>query len=233
MFETEVIAAFLSLCLLEIVLGIDNVLFIAIVAARLPKERRRTARIIGLSIGLLLRIALLFSITWLLTLNQPVMTVLELDLSWRDLIMIGGGGFLVIKAVHEIIRQVEEESGVPEARDTSFVSVILQIAIIDVVFSIDSVLTAVGIAEEIWVMIAAILVAIVVMIVAAESVAGFLERYPWMKMIGLALLVLVGVVLIADGFHHHVDRRYVYLAVVLAIVVSVVRLTLTKRRNRA
>ena len=233
MFETEVIAAFLSLCLLEIVLGIDNVLFIAIVAARLPKERRRTARIIGLSIGLLLRIALLFSIAWLLTLNQPVLTVVNLELSWRDLIMISGGLFLVVKAVHEIIRHVEAETGVPESDNSSFFGVILQIAIIDVVFSIDSVLTAVGIAEDIWVMVAAILVAILVMIIAAESVVGFLERYPWMKMIGLALLILVGVVLIADGFHHHFERIYVYLAVVLAIAVSAVRLLLTRLREKA
>ncbi len=227
----DILAAFLSLCLLEIVLGIDNVLFIAIVASRLPKERRRTARMIGLSVGLLLRIALLFSISWLISLNKPVLSILAHDFSWRDLILITGGVFLVLKACHEIIKQVDAEGGPAEQGGASFAGVIVQIAIIDVVFSIDSVLTAVGIADEIWVMVAAICVAILVMIIAAESVSAFLERYAWMKMIGLALLVLVGVVLIADGFNHHIDRTYIYLAVSLAIVVSVVRISVSRRKG--
>ena len=224
-------ASFLSLCVLEIVLGVDNVLFISVTASRLPESQRRNARIMGLIIGLFLRVALLFSISWITTLTKPVIEILNLKISWRDLILIAGGVFLVMKACSEVYKEMEIPKPFYKQGSARFKNVIIQIAIIDVVFSLDSVITAVGIAEHISVMVAAIIVAIIVMIIAAEAVSSFIEQHPSAKMLGLAFLVLVGVLLIADGFHQHLDRRFIYAAMLFAFIVETLNIV-RKRRSR-
>jgi len=228
--DPAIIASFLSLCLLEIVLGIDNVLFISVTASRLPVNQRRKARVIGLSLGVVLRILLLFSISWITTLTTPIFTISGIDISIRDLILIAGGAFLVMKACSAIYKEMEVSKPHYQAGGTLFVQVIVQIAIIDMVFSLDSVITAVGIADHLSVMVAAILVAVVVMVVASEGISAFIEKHPSAKMLGLAFLVLVGVLLIADGFHQHLDRSFIYIAMLFAVIVETLNIL---RRSRS
>ena len=228
--DPAIIASFLSLCLLEIVLGIDNVLFISVTASRLPVNQRRKARVIGLGLGVVLRILLLFSISWITTLTTPIFTIYGIDISMRDLILIAGGAFLVMKACSAIYKEMEVSKPHYQAGGTLFVQVIVQIAIIDMVFSLDSVITAVGIADHLSVMVAAILVAVVVMVVAAEGISAFIEKHPSAKMLGLAFLVLVGVLLIADGFHQHLDRSFIYIAMLFAVIVETLNIL---RRSRS
>jgi predicted tellurium resistance membrane protein TerC len=227
-------ASFLTLALLEIVLGIDNVIFISIVADRLPPERRRSARLIGLSGALVMRILLLFSITWLVTLTQPIFSVFGHGVSWRDIILLAGGLFLLWKASTEIFSEVE--GGHAGAGGTvvsaGFVSVIFQIMLLDLVFSLDSVITAVGIADDVRVMIAAVIVAIVVMMVAAEPIGRFVSNHPSTKMLALAFLVMVGMVLVADGFGQHIEKGFVYAAMVFALAVEALNLWRQKRHAR-
>jgi predicted tellurium resistance membrane protein TerC len=223
-------ASFLTLALLEIVLGIDNVIFISIVADRLPPERRRAARLIGLSGALIMRILLLFSITWLVTLTEPIFSILGFDFSWRDIILIAGGAFLLWKASTEIFAEVEGDHATKgEVVSAGFVSVILQIMVLDLVFSLDSVITAVGIADDVRVMIAAVVVAIVVMMVAAEPIGRFVSNHPSTKMLALAFLVMVGMVLVADGFGQHIPKGFVYAAMVFSLAVEALNLWRQKR----
>lgn len=232
--DPAVWASFLTLTILEIVLGVDNVIFISIAAARLPAEQRRRARVIGLTGALVLRILLLLSIAWIIGLSEPIMTVLGLDISWRDIILIAGGLFLLYKASTEIFHEVE--GGIHTAEETVvkavFASVIFQIMVLDLVFSLDSVITAVGIADHIEVMIAAVVVAIVVMMIAAAPIAKFVEDHPSTKMLALAFLVMVGMALVADGFHFHVERGFIYAAMVFAGAVEMLNLWRAARRKR-
>lgn len=232
--DPAVWASFLTLTVLEIVLGVDNVIFISIAAARLPAEQRRRARVIGLTGALVLRILLLLSIAWIIGLSEPIMTVLGLDISWRDIILIAGGLFLLYKASTEIFHEVE--GGIHTAEETVvkavFASVIFQIMLLDLVFSLDSVITAVGIADHIEVMIAAVVVAIVVMMIAAAPIAKFVEDHPSTKMLALAFLVMVGMALVADGFHFHVERGFIYAAMVFAGAVEMLNLWRAARRKR-
>lgn len=223
-------ASFLTLALLEIVLGIDNVIFISIVADRLPPERRRSARLIGLTGALVMRILLLFSITWLVTLTDPIFSVFGHGVSWRDIILIAGGLFLLWKASTEIFAEVEGDHGeTGKVVTAGFVSVIFQIMVLDLVFSLDSVITAVGIADDVRVMIAAVIVAIVVMMVAAEPIGRFVSNHPSTKMLALAFLVMVGMVLVADGFGQHIEKGFVYAAMVFALAVEALNLWRQKR----
>ncbi|WP_420397745.1 TerC family protein [Nioella sp.] len=232
--DPAVWASFLTLTILEIVLGVDNVIFISIAAARLPAEQRRRARVIGLTGALVLRILLLLSIAWIIGLSEPIMTVLGLDISWRDIILVAGGLFLLYKASTEIFHEVE--GGIHTAEETVvkavFASVIFQIMLLDLVFSLDSVITAVGIADHIEVMIAAVVVAIVVMMLAAAPIAKFVEDHPSTKMLALAFLVMVGMALVADGFHFHVERGFIYAAMVFAGAVETLNLWRAARRKR-
>ncbi|MFN0115708.1 MAG: TerC family protein [Paracoccaceae bacterium] len=232
-------ASFVTLTILEIVLGVDNVIFISIAAARLPPAQRRRARFIGLAGALILRVVLLFSITWIVTLSRPVVTVPlpggeGLGLSWRDIILLAGGLFLIWKASTEIFAEVEgEEHAQSAAARATMSAVIAQIMILDLVFSIDSVITAVGIADHVEVMIAAVIIAILVMMAAAEPIAEFVSAHPSTKMLALAFLMMVGMALLADGLHYHVERGFIYAAMVFAGAVEGLNLWRQKRRRAA
>ena len=232
--DPAVWAAFLTLTVLEIVLGIDNVIFISIAAARLPEEHRARARLIGLSGALLLRIVLLFFIATLVGLSEPFVTVFGWDVSWRDVILVLGGLFLIYKASTEIFDEVEGEITTDVGQSAVRVTlsaVIVQIMLLDLVFSIDSVITAVGIADHIEVMIAAMSVAIVVMMIAATPISNFVEAHPSTKMLALAFLLMVGMALVADGFQFHVERGFIYAAMLFGGGVEMLNLLRQKRRR--
>lgn len=224
--------SFLTLTVLEVVLGVDNVIFISIAAAKLPRDQRARARYLGLTGALVLRVALLFSITWIMSLSRPFLTVQGFALTWRDLILIAGGMFLIWKASTEIFVEVEG-GGASHAAPTkgTFWATILQIMILDLVFSLDSVITAVGIADHLEVMIAAVVIAILLMMIASEPIANFIEAHPSTKMLALAFLVMVGMALAADGLHHHIDRGFIYAAMIFAGGVEVLNLVRQKRRR--
>lgn len=224
--------SFLTLALLEIILGIDNIIFISIVSERLPENKRRPARLIGLGLALFMRIGLLFSITWVITLTTPLFTLFGEGFSWRDLILFAGGLFLLAKATVEIYHTVEgheAQPGVARAA-ASFGGIIGQIVLLDMVFSFDSILTAVGLTDEVAIMIAAVMVAIVVMMVAAEPVARFVERHLSVKMLALSFLVLIGMVLVADGLGFHIPKGYIYFSVGFSLSVQALVLIANRRR---
>jgi predicted tellurium resistance membrane protein TerC len=234
--DPHVWASFIALSAMEVVLGIDNVVFISLMITRLPPPQRLMARRIGLSLALVFRAGMLGGVAWFIHLTQPLFTLFGNAFSWRDLILIAGGLFLLVKATREIHRDIEgelDESGVARAADT-MLSGILQIAIIDIVFSVDSIITAVGMADYVGVMIAAVAVAILVMYFAAEPVAAFIERHPTTKMLALAFLLLIGAALIADGFEFHIPRGYIYFAMAFAAAVEAVNVVaLRKQRWKA
>lgn len=231
--DPAVWASFLTLTVLEIVLGIDNVIFLSIVSDRLPPDRRRAARLIGLTLALGMRILLLFSIVWLATLTAPVVTLFGLGISWRDVILLAGGLFLLYKAATEIFAEVEGDHGGGDGPATaSFAAVIAQIVVLDLVFSLDSVITAVGIAQDVEVMVAAVVVAVLIMMVAAGPIAAFVSAHPSTKMLALAFLFMVGMALVADGLHYHIERGFIYAAMVFAGAVEALNLWRQKRRAR-
>jgi len=221
---------FVTLSALEIVLGIDNIIFISILVSRLPPERRETARVTGLALAMFTRIGLLFSIVWLTRLTKPLFAVMGQEFSGRDIILLLGGLFLLAKSVTEIHGTLE---GTEEQRKTvvysNFTAIVVQIAIIDIVFSLDSVFTAVGLANQLPIMVAAIVLAILVMILVARSVSTFIERHPTIKILALAFLILVGVVLIADSFHFDVPKGYLYFAMAFSVGVEMVNIRLRRR----
>ena len=208
-------AALVTLTALEIVLGIDNVVFISIVVNKLPDQQRRRARAIGLFLALAFRVALLFSLTWLIHLRNPVITLWDTELSWNDIILIGGGLFLIAKATHEIHGEIEGEPGEaagPAAVKSAFLAVIAQIIVIDLVFSIDSIITAIGMAQDIEIMITAVILAVAVMYAASGQVAGFIVAHPTTKMLALAFLLLIGVSLVADGVGYHIELSLIHIS---------------------
>lgn len=226
----ELVVAFLSLSLLEIVLGIDNVIFISILAGKLPKEQQAKARFVGLALAMVTRILLLLSIAWMARLTTPVFAVLGHAFSGRDLILILGGVFLVWKSTHEIHHKLEgPETGhaAGKARAT-FSSIIIQIILLDIVFSLDSVITAVGMVNNVSVMIAAVVVAVIFMMVFAGPISGFVDRHPTVKMLALSFLLLIGVTLIADGFGQHISKGYIYFAMGFSIFVEVLNIRMRK-----
>lgn len=225
------LAALVSLAALEIVLGIDNVVFLSLITAKLKGEKARQARQLGLMMALVFRIALLFAIAWIIGLTQPVFSSTLPWLSWRDVILIGGGLFLIVKATQEMHSEIEGEGGRHEAAPAAtFYGIIGQIALIDVIFSLDSIITAVGMAQHIGVMIAAVVIAVAVMYFASEPVSRFIERHPTSKMLALSFLLLVGVALVADGFGHHIDRGYIYFAMGFAVAVEAFNIMVARRR---
>jgi predicted tellurium resistance membrane protein TerC len=228
-------AALVTLSVLEIVLGIDNVVFISVLVARLEPARQRRVRQVGLSLALAFRVALLFMLVWLAALTTPLVTVFGNSISWRDLILIGGGLFLIAKATHEMHREVEGADEAPQSSTTAgaaFSAVIAQIVLIDAVFSIDSIVTAIGMAQDIRIMVAAVLIAIVVMYAASAPIASFIAAHPTTKMLALAFLVLIGVALVADGFDFHVPRGYIYFAMAFAGAVEAINVAAKRRRQR-
>jgi predicted tellurium resistance membrane protein TerC len=234
LFTSENLIALLTLASLEIVLGIDNIVFISILVGKLPRERQASARRIGLLLAMGMRIALLLAISWVIGLTEPLFTLPVLDkaVSGRDLILLLGGLFLVGKATWEIHDKLEgAEHGQAAPRAASFGAILVQIVLLDIVFSLDSVITAVGLAKEIAIMIAAVVIAVLVMMVFASPISAFIERHPTMKMLALSFLLLIGVVLIADGFGQHVSKGYIYFAMAFSLFVEV--LNLRVRRHRA
>jgi predicted tellurium resistance membrane protein TerC len=229
-------AALVTLSALEIVLGIDNVVFISVLVARLDPARQRRARQIGLSLALIFRIAFLFALVWLAALTTPLVTVLGNSISWRDIILIGGGLFLIGKATHEMHAEIEgHDDRAPSAgpaAGAAFSAVIAQIVVIDLVFSIDSIVTAIGMAQDIRIMIVAVLIAVAVMYVASAPVSGFISAHPTTKVLALAFLVLIGVALVADGFDFHVPRGYIYFSMAFAAAVEAINITVKHRRSR-
>jgi predicted tellurium resistance membrane protein TerC len=233
--DPAVWASFLTLAVLEIVLGVDNVIFLSIISSRLPENQRARARFIGLLLALIMRVLLLLSIAWIIGLTEPFVTVAGFGLSWRDVILIGGGLFLIYKGANEIFQDVEghgSHHGAGAVVQASFAAVIAQIVVLDLVFSLDSVITAVGIADHVPVMVAAIVIAIIVMMVAANPIASFIENHPSTKMLALAFLVMVGMALVADGFHYHVERGFIYAAMVFAGAVEGLNLWKQDRLRR-
>ncbi len=233
--DPHVWASFLALSAMEIVLGIDNVVFISLLVSRLPAEKRKRARQIGLLLALVFRVIMLAGIAWVIHLTTPIFTVAGFAFSWRDLILIAGGLFLIVKGTREMHRDIEGEpgEGEPSPVADTMSSAIVQIAIIDLVFSVDSIITAVGMADHIEVMIAAVMVAIAVMYFASGPVADFIERHPTTKMLALAFLLLIGAALIADGMHFHIPRGYIYFAMAFAAAVEVVNVLALQSRRRA
>lgn len=229
--DPAVWASFATLTILEIVLGIDNIIFITIAADKLPPEHRGRARVIGLAGALVLRVILLASLSWIIGLTRPLMTVAGFELSWRDLLLLAGGLFLIWKASTEIFHEVEvdEAEGPSVGGGSGFVAVIFQIMLLDMVFSLDSVITAVGIADHLPVMVAAVTVAIGLMMVASGPIGEFVHDHPSTRMLALAFLVMVGMALLADGLHFHVERAFIYAAMLFSGIVEA--LNLWRRRN--
>jgi predicted tellurium resistance membrane protein TerC len=224
--------ALLTLTVLEIVLGIDNVIFISILAGKLPQDQQAKARQVGLGLAMFMRIALLASIAWIVRLTAPLFTVLGQEISGRDLILLGGGLFLLFKATREIHERLEGEEGHASARvAASFASVITQILLLDLVFSLDSVITAVGMADELPVMITAVVLAVAVMMFAAGPVSSFVSRHPTVKMLALSFLLLIGMSLVAEGLDFHIPKGYVYFAMGFSVLVEMLNLRATKKKG--
>ncbi len=222
--------AFLTLTALEIVLGIDNIVFIAILVGRLPEAQRPLARKLGLSFAMLTRLALLFSIVWIMGLTKPLFSILDFSLSGRDLILLGGGLFLIAKSTMEVHESLEgEEAQATGYAAGSFLGIVVQIGLIDIVFSLDSVITAVGLADQVAVMAAAIVVAVLVMMAAAGPISDFVDRHPTVKMLALSFLILIGVALVGEGLGLHIPKGYIYFAMAFSLVVEILNIRLRKK----
>jgi predicted tellurium resistance membrane protein TerC len=231
--SAEAWAALLTLTALEIVLGIDNVIFLSVIVARIPEPQASHARRIGLSLALVFRILLLTFLVWLIGLTRDVFVVSGMSFSWRDLILIGGGLFLIAKATHEIHSEVEGDEDAGQSGGAgAFFWVIAQIVVIDLVFSLDSIITAIGMASELAIMIAAVVIACVVMYASSGPVARFVAEHPTTKMLALAFLVLIGVALVADGFEFHIPRGYIYFAIAFSAAVEFFNVLAKRNRKR-
>ena len=226
----EAWVALLTLTLLEVVLGIDNVIFISILAGKLPAGQQKKARNIGLFLAMFMRVGLLLSIAWIVRLTKPLFTVFAQEISGRDLILLGGGLFLLFKATHEIHDKLEGAEGETTTRVApSLTSVIVQIMLLDIVFSLDSVITAVGMAKDIGVMITAVVIAVIIMLVAAGPISSFVDRHPTVKMLALSFLLLIGMALIAEGLEFHIPKGYVYFAMGFSVFVEVLNIQFRRK----
>ena len=230
--DPQIWIAFATLTVLELVLGIDNVIFISILAGKLPAEQQARARYIGLALALVMRVILLFSLTWVMGLTEPFFTVFGQAVSGRDLILLVGGLFLIAKSTHEIHGSLEGEEGHASKKVyASFASVIFQIMLLDIVFSLDSVITAVGMVDNIWIMIAAVIISIIAMMLFAGSIGAFVQKHPTIKMLALSFLLLIGVTLIAEGLHQHIPKGYIYFAMAFSVLVEVLNMRLRKKAD--
>ncbi len=227
--DPQIWIAFLTLSLLELVLGIDNIVFISILAGKLPPEQQSKARYIGLALALVMRVILLFSLTWVIGLTAPLFTIFGQEISGRDLVLLIGGLFLLAKSTHEIHGSLEGEEGHKSTKIyPSLVGVLIQIALLDMVFSLDSVITAVGMVDNLWIMIAAVVVSIVFMMAFAGSIGAFVQKHPTIKMLALSFLILIGVTLIAEGLDQHIPKGYIYFAMAFSVLVEILNLRLRK-----
>ena len=227
-------AALVTLTVLEIVLGIDNLVFISVLTTRLDPDKARRARQIGLSLAFIFRVIMLAGLTWLMGLTAPIVTLFDMAISWRDIILIGGGLFLIAKATHEIHAEVEarESDAAVSSTKEAFAWIVVQLVVVDLVFSLDSIITAIGMAEDLEVMIAAVVIAMIVMYMAAGPVGAFIAAHPTTKMLALAFMVLIGVALVADGFEFHIPRGYIYFAMTFAAGVEAFNVMARRNRRR-
>ena len=226
----EILIALATLTFLEIVLGVDNIIFISILSGKLPADQQPKARRIGLLLAMGTRILLLFSLAWVIKLTAPLFTVIGQEISGRDLILILGGLFLLGKSTHEIHDRLEGEEGHSSAKAaSSFASVLFQIALLDIVFSLDSVITAVGMVDQVAVMIVAVVISVLIMMLAAEPISAFVHRHPTVKMLALSFLLLIGMSLLAEGFDHHIPKGYVYFAMGFSVFVEAMNLKMRKK----
>lgn len=233
----EIWISLITLTFLEIVLGIDNIVFISILAGKLPEEQRRKARQLGLSLALITRVLLLIGLAWMVRLTKPLFEVnflgFHMPISGRDLILISGGLFLLAKSTHEIHGKLEGEDGeVTKRIPPTFTSVIIQILLLDIVFSLDSVITAVGMVRQIGVMIAAVVLAMIFMLIFVGRISGFIEKHPTLKMLALSFLLLIGFVLVAEGFHQHISKGYIYFAMAFSVGVEWLNIRLRVKQQR-
>ncbi len=229
-YQPEAWVALATLTMLEIVLGIDNIIFISILVGRLPEEQRQKGRVFGLALAMGSRILLLITLAWIIKLTAPLFSIFNHDVSGRDLILIFGGLFLMAKSTHEIhsALEVEEETG-PTAAKASFFSILVQIAIMDIIFSLDSVITAVGMAKHLPVMIIAVVLSVIVMMVASKSIGDFVDEHPTVKMLALSFLILIGVSLLGEGLHFHIPKGYIYFAMFFSFSVEILNITMHKK----
>ena len=227
--DPQIWIALATLTFLEIVLGVDNIIFISILSGKLPPDQQPKARRVGLLGALVTRVLLLFSLAWIIRLTAPWFTVLGQEISGRDLILIVGGLFLLAKSTHEIHEKLEGEEGHASSRvAASFASVVVQIMLLDIVFSLDSVITAVGMVDELWVMVTAVIVAVGIMMLSAETISAFVHRHPTVKMLALSFLLLIGLSLLAEGFDHHIPKGYIYFAMGFSVFVEAINLRMRK-----
>jgi len=231
--DPQIWIALLTLSAIEIVLGIDNIVFISILAERLPAGQRERARMLGLAVAMLTRVLLLLSLTWVMRLTAPLFAVLGQEISGRDLILLGGGVFLLAKSTLEIHENLEHPGGHRSAGKAaaSFLGVIVQIGLLDLVFSLDSVITAIGLAQHVPVMVAAIVLAVLVMMLASRAVSGFIEKHPTVKVLALSFLLLIGVALVAEAFDLHLPKGYIYFAMAFSLFVEMLNLRMRARRE--
>jgi predicted tellurium resistance membrane protein TerC len=227
--DPQIWIGFATLTFLEIVLGVDNIIFISILSGKLPHDQQARARRLGLLAAMVMRVALLLSLAWIIRLTAPWFTILGQAISGRDLILIIGGLFLLAKATYEIHDKLEGEEGHAGRKvAASFASVILQIMALDIVFSLDSVITAVGMVDEIWVMVAAVVVAVAIMMLSAEPISAFVHRHPTVKILALSFLLLIGLSLLLEGFEHHIPKGYIYFAMGFSVFVEMINLRIRK-----
>lgn len=235
--DPGIITAFLTLTVLEIILGVDNIIFISIVSNKLPPERQQKARTIGLLLAMVFRIMLLFGITWLIGLTNPLFSIpfikdngVPIQFSWKDLILLAGGIFLIFKSTLEIHHKLESAK-TPETKvaPAAFGAVIFQIVMVDAVFSFDSILTAIGLVDQVWVMIAAVVISISIMILFAGAISRFINKHPTLQILALAFLIMIGMILAAEAFHHHINKNYVYTAIAFSMVVELINMRLRKQ----
>jgi predicted tellurium resistance membrane protein TerC len=230
--DPQIWIAFLTLTVLELVLGIDNIVFISILSGKLPSQQQSKARYIGLALALVMRVILLFSLTWVIGLTTPLFAVFGQEISGRDLVLLIGGLFLLAKSTHEIHGSLEGEEGHKSTKIyPSLVSVLIQITLLDMVFSLDSVITAVGMVNNLWIMIAAVVVSIVFMMGFAGSIGAFVQKHPTIKMLALAFLILIGVTLIAEGLDQHISKGYIYFAMAFSVLVEILNMRLRRAKT--
>jgi predicted tellurium resistance membrane protein TerC len=234
LFTTEGLVSLLTLTFLEIVLGIDNVVFISIISARVPPADQKKARTLGIGLALVARIALLLAVSWLIGLQKPFFTVNEFALSWRDLILIAGGLFLIAKSTAEIHAKLEgHDEGAENAKPAKLGGAIIQIILVDLVFSLDSILTAIGLVENVLIIIIAIVVSLIVMLVFVGKISEFIARHPAMKLLAISFLIMIGTLLVVEGLHIHVPRGYVYFSMAFALGIEVLNMKIRKNTTRA
>jgi len=230
--QPETWIAFLTLVVLELVLGVDNVIFISILASKLPQDQQKRARTTGILLAVITRILLLMSISWIIGLTEPLFTIVGFEISGRDLVLLAGGLFLLWKSVHEIHQKLEGEEGAASAKvGAAFWSVIVQIMLLDIVFSLDSVITAVGMVDHIEIMIAAVVIAAIVMVFTATPLGNFVEHHPTIKMLALSFLLLIGFTLIVEGLHQHIPKGYIYFAMGFSVLVEMLNLRIRGTAN--